>query len=83
MKCKCQEYVNRISEGVYDVFGKRVFIRVSTTVSLCVCACACACVCVCVCVGFLFVFLGVGGCDGGGCVTIRLSAYCCANLQDK
>ena len=28
-KCKCQEYVNRISEGVYDVFGKRVFIRVS------------------------------------------------------
>nr|KAG5708895.1 hypothetical protein BaRGS_009304 [Batillaria attramentaria] len=26
-KCKCQEYVNRISEGVYDVFGKRVFIR--------------------------------------------------------
>ena len=27
-KCKCQEYVNRISEGVYDVFGRRVFIRV-------------------------------------------------------
>lgn len=27
IKCKCQEYVNRISEGVYDVFGKRVFIR--------------------------------------------------------
>ncbi|XP_070190906.1 growth arrest-specific protein 2-like isoform X2 [Littorina saxatilis] len=26
-KCKCQEYVNRISEGVYDIFGKRVFIR--------------------------------------------------------
>ncbi|XP_035829548.1 growth arrest-specific protein 2 [Aplysia californica] len=26
-KCKCQEYVNKLSEGVYDVFGKRVFIR--------------------------------------------------------
>lgn len=26
-KCKCQEYVNKISEGVYNVFGKRVFIR--------------------------------------------------------
>ncbi|GFS17537.1 growth arrest-specific protein 2 [Elysia marginata] len=26
-QCKCQEYVNKLSEGVYNVFGKRVFIR--------------------------------------------------------
>lgn len=29
LSCKCQDYVNKLSEGVYDVFGKRVFIRVS------------------------------------------------------
>ncbi|KAL8574422.1 hypothetical protein ACOMHN_020405 [Nucella lapillus] len=26
-KCGCQDYVKRIREGVYDIFGKRVFIR--------------------------------------------------------
>ncbi|XP_076466475.1 growth arrest-specific protein 2-like [Babylonia areolata] len=27
IKCKCQDHVKRISEGVYNIFGKRVFIR--------------------------------------------------------
>ncbi|BFZ24835.1 hypothetical protein BsWGS_27874 [Bradybaena similaris] len=27
LKCQCEDHVNKLSEGVFDVYGKRVFIR--------------------------------------------------------